>query len=84
MKVAAISLLCADARVFEAMAQSGTCCPINGKIGTQDQEEWLKYGKLRPDYETYVAALRITEQIDNERGDYSSLFGPLSERDLDA
>ena len=66
MKVAAISLLCADARVFEAMAQSGTWCPINGKIGTQAQEEWLKYGKLRPDYETYVAALRITEQIDNE------------------
>ena len=66
MKVAAISLLCADARVFEAMAQSGTWCPINGKIGTEAQEEWLKYGKLRPDYETYVAALRITEQIDNE------------------
>ena len=66
MTVAAISLLCADARVFEAMAQSGTWCPINGKIGTQAQEEWLKYGKLRPDYETYVAALRITEQIDNE------------------
>ena len=52
MKVAAISLLCADARVFEAMAQSGTWCPINGKIGTKAQEEWLKYGKLRPDYET--------------------------------
>ena len=66
MKVAAISLLCADARVFEAMAQSGTWCPINGKIGEAAQAEWLKYGKLRPDYETYVAALRITEQIDNE------------------
>ena len=24
------------------------------------------------------------EQIDNERGDYSSLFGTISERDLDA
>ena len=24
------------------------------------------------------------EQIDNERGDYASLFGTLSERDLDA
>ena len=24
------------------------------------------------------------EQIDNERGDYASLFGVLSERDLDA
>ena len=27
---------------------------------------------------------QYTEQIDNERGDYSSLFGTLSERDLDA
>ena len=26
---------------------------------------------------------QYTEQIDNERGDYSSLFGTLSERDLD-
>ena len=27
---------------------------------------------------------QYTEQIDNERGDYASLFGTLSERDLDA
>ena len=27
---------------------------------------------------------QYTEQIDNERGDYSGLFGTLSERDLDA
>ena len=66
MKVAAISLLCADARVFEAMAQSGTWCPINGKIGTEAQEEWLKYGKLRPDYETYIKRIKKREKIDKK------------------
>ena len=33
MKVAAISLLCSDERVFKAMFLSGTPCPVEGKIG---------------------------------------------------
>ena len=33
MKVAAVSILCQDERVFHAMIQSGTPCPYNGKIG---------------------------------------------------
>jgi len=66
MKVAAIGIMCQDARVFSAMAMSGTSCPYLGSIGTEAQAKWEKYGKLRPDYEEYVKTLRITEQIDNE------------------
>ena len=33
MKVAAVSILCQDPRVFYAMEQSGTPCPFEGKIG---------------------------------------------------
>mgnify|MGYP000200241209 FL=1 len=33
MKVAAVSLLCQDARVFDAMIMAGTPCPYKGKIG---------------------------------------------------
>ena len=33
MKVAAVSLLCQDARVFEAMEMAGTPCPYKGNIG---------------------------------------------------
>ena len=40
MKVAAVSILCQDERVFHAMIQSGTPCPYNGKIGNEAKKEW--------------------------------------------
>ena len=66
MKVAAVSILCQDRRVFSAMAHAGTPCPFNGKIGDEALDEWNKYDKQRPDYEEYVAALRYMERVDNE------------------
>ncbi len=66
MKVAAVSILCQDSRVFSAMAHAGTPCPFNGKIGGDALEEWNKYDQQRPDYEEYVSALRYMEKVDNE------------------
>ena len=66
MKVAAVSILCQDSRVFQSMAHAGTPCPFNGKIGDAALEEWNKYDKERPDYEEYVASLRYMEKVDNE------------------
>lgn len=40
MKVAAVSLMCQDERVFSAMMNAGTPCPIDGKIGEQAREVW--------------------------------------------
>ena len=62
MKVAAVSILCQDERVFHAMIQSGTPCPYNGKIGEEALKEWKKFDKLRPDYERYVADLKYIEK----------------------
>lgn len=63
MKVASVSLLCQDARVFQAMENAGTPCPYKGKIGKEATEEWKKYGsKLRPDYDEYTKALKIIEE----------------------
>ena len=62
MKVAAVSILCQDERVFHAMIQSGTPCPYNGKIGKEALKEWKKYDKLRPDYERYTADLKYIEK----------------------
>ena len=42
MKVAAVSILTQDYRVFDAMWNAGTYPPINGLIGNQAKEEWLK------------------------------------------
>ena len=42
MKVAAVSLLClADHRVFQAMWDAGTYCPIDGLIGKKAKTQWL-------------------------------------------
>jgi hypothetical protein len=40
MKVAAVSMLCQDVRVFDAMLMAGTPCPYRGKIGSDAQEAW--------------------------------------------
>jgi hypothetical protein len=46
MKVAAISTLCQDPRVFDAMLMAGTPCPYEGKIGPDAREAWKQVGKL--------------------------------------
>ena len=63
MKVAAVSILCQDKRVFFAMEQSGTPCPFEGKIGKAASDQWKKYDKLRPDYEMYTERLWKIEQV---------------------
>ena len=40
MKVAAVAIMCQDERVFSAMMNAGTPCPIEGKIGEQAKEIW--------------------------------------------
>jgi hypothetical protein len=40
MKVAAVATLCQDRRVFDAMMNAGTPCPIEGKIGAEARAYW--------------------------------------------
>jgi hypothetical protein len=47
MKVAAVSALCQDDRVFQAMLDAGTPCPVQGKIGEQAKEIWIKKGRIK-------------------------------------
>jgi hypothetical protein len=42
LKVAAVSLLCQDARVFDSMMSAGTPCPFEGKIGTEARKGWME------------------------------------------
>ena len=50
MKVSAVSMLCQDTRVFQAMEMAGTPCPIDGKIGEAAKQIWDKEPYRRPDY----------------------------------
>lgn len=46
LKVAAVGVLCQDERVFEAMLQAGSACPINGAIGDAALRAWYE---LKPE-----------------------------------
>ena len=68
MKVAAVSMLCQDERVFQAMEMAGTPCPYMGKIGIEAAKEWLNNPEKRPDYEKWLKenAIKDEEIIDDE------------------
>lgn len=40
MKVAAVSVMCQDEKVFDAMMNAGTPCPYDGKIGNEAKLAW--------------------------------------------
>jgi hypothetical protein len=48
MRVAAVSLLCQDPRVFGAMEMAGTPCPFMGLIGEEARAAWTENVELRP------------------------------------
>jgi hypothetical protein len=45
MKVAAISLMCQDEHVWEAMMNAGTPCPVDGLIGEKAKARWIEKRK---------------------------------------
>ena len=49
MKVAAVSTLCADPRVWDAMYMAGTYRPYMGAIGEEAKEGWEANPELVPD-----------------------------------
>ena len=49
MKVAAVSVMCQDERVFEAMMNAGTPCPYDGLIGDAAKAAWMANKDKQPD-----------------------------------
>ena len=49
MKVAAVSTLCADPRVFDAMHMAGTYCPYMGAIGEDAKKGWTENPDMVPE-----------------------------------
>jgi hypothetical protein len=57
MKVAAISLMCQDEKVWLSMESAGTYCPIDGLIGDQARARWEEVGGF---YKTKLKTKEIT------------------------
>ena len=71
MKVAAVSTLCQDARIFDAMIMAGTPCPYKGKIGTEAQKAWEKNLQDVPDGSKFLK--------DKEARDENDLDAPFTD-----
>ena len=63
MKVASVTLLCQDIRVFKAMMMAGTPCPIDGKIGEAAKVLWDEDPRRRPDYDEWKQISKNKEKV---------------------
>lgn len=52
MKVAAVSVMCQDERVFNAMMNAGTPCPYDGLIGAEAKAAWEANKEEQPDVDS--------------------------------
>ena len=65
MKVAAVSTLCADPRVWDAMYMAGTYCPYMGAIGEEAKEGWEANSDLIP--EGSIVFEKVEQDIKDEQ-----------------
>ena len=49
LKVAGISILCQEVRVFDGLWMAGSPCPFMGKIGDAAKQGWIKYPEKSPE-----------------------------------
>lgn len=65
LKVAAVSLLCQDMRVWRGMEMSGSPCPIGGSVGDAARQAWFR---LHPDWfeELYGKTFTLPVVLNNK------------------
>ena len=73
MKVASVSLLCQDARVFSAMAMAGTVCPYMGAIGAEAEAGWKENMDMIPEgsmvyakWNDEIKKIKVAEGVDSD------------------
>ena len=62
MKVAAVSTLCADPRVFDAMYMAGTYCPYMGAIGEEAEKGWKENPDMVPEGSLVFKKIEIEQK----------------------
>jgi len=80
MKVAAVSILCQDYRVYDAMTDAGTPCPYKGSIGVEAQEGWESNPSDIPDGSKYKIDYVKAKVKEQPKGDINGLkdFGLMA------
>ena len=67
MKVAAVSTLCADPRVWDAMYMAGTVCPYMGDIGDSARARWEKNPDMIPEGSEVYKKVEMVKQEANKK-----------------
>ena len=62
MKVAAVSTLCAEPRVFDAMYMAGTYCPYMGAIGEDAEKGWKENPDMVPEGSLVFKKIEIEQK----------------------
>ena len=68
MKVAAVSTLCADPRVFDAMHMAGTYCPYMGAIGEDARKGWEENPDMVPEGSLVYKKIEIEQKEQQTTG----------------
>ena len=74
MKVAAVSVMCQDKRVFDAMLMAGTPCPYDGLIGEEAKAGWETHTADQPVEEEAESMDETTKQTLWATGGVASLL----------
>jgi len=80
MKVAAVSVLCQDPRVWDSMTDAGTPCPARGFIGAEAAKYWEDNPDEIPDGSRYKPEYLQTKVEEQPTGDNNALknFGLMA------
>ena len=74
MKVAAVALLCEEARGWRSMMQAGSPCPYKGKIGEEAKVAWEQNPEDRPDWDEVKKELTGYEIKAYRKGDFCKKY----------
>ena len=66
MKVAAVSTLCADPRVWDAMYMAGTVCPYMGSIGDEARQKWEENPDMIPEGSEVFKKVEMAQKEQNK------------------
>ena len=79
MKVAAISLMCQDEKVWLAMAASSTYCPVDGLIGEEAKKRWDELGGFHRTKETSYVKRNPSKETDDKVEQYRKYKESMNE-----
>ena len=81
LKVAAVSLLATDPRVFDSLVMAGTPPPYMGSIGSEALEKWKSNPNMVPEgskvFEDSVLEIKVEEETENNEF-YKFIFAALA------